>query len=162
MLRAVKVASAHLVSGYYQLARHTKGQAVEVFVNDILLHIAEQLSDRHAAVERVHRIVVSKYSTFGGAVGIIELVCLGRLNRHQLFAAHRKIFRVFGVGENLGVLSAHLGGHKGVGYAVLSKIFPDRHKVKAYALVDDMELTAACQHRIHVHHVSVKAVAGIG
>ena len=49
-----------------------------------------------------------------------------------------------------------------VGDFVLTEISVYFQQIKPYALVNNMQLTAAEKHGVHILHMSVKAVAGVG
>ena len=61
-----------------------------------------------------------------------------------------------------GELAAHLGGHEGVGDALLVEVVVQVGQVQAYVVADNHYCGACCEGRIHIHHAGVKAVAGIG
>ena len=69
--------------------------------------------------------------------------------------------RIFCVREKVCVLPSDLSCHKAVGDFIPLKIIPDREKIKTDILGDDMNRRAACKRRIHIHHIRVKAVAGV-
>ena len=126
-----------------QLAGHTERQTVEVLIDDILLHIEQRLADGNALVELFDGMHMCENGTFGGAVAVIKLEAVRRFNGHQFFARRREVMRIGNVGEQVGVLSADLSGHKCMGNTVFTEIFLDGDKIKTDTLVDDVELTAA-------------------
>ena len=85
----VQIASADLMTRDDHLARHTEGQAVEVLIDDILLHIEQRHTDRYALIQRFHGIHMGKDRTLCRAVAVVEIETARRLQRNQLFTADR-------------------------------------------------------------------------
>ena len=158
---AVEVASADLMTRDDELAGYAEGYSAHMLIDNILLHIEQRLADGNAVIELVHGIHMSKNGALCGTVAVVQLKSARRLNGNKLFSGGRKVMRIFRVGEQLGVLSADLCSHKGVGDFVFGKIFIDLDKVKTDALVNNMQLTAYEQHGVHIEHMAVEAVARV-
>ena len=84
-----------------------------------------------------------------------------RFYRYKLFTANNKYLRINSIWENICILSAHLCCHKAVCDFIFLKIASDCHQVKANFFCNDMQLPSAEQYRIHIHHMRIKAIAGI-
>ena len=146
-----------------QLAGHTERNAAQLLVYNILLHVLQRHTDGNAVIQLFDAAAVRENGAFGRSVGVIKPEAVRRLDGNKPFSADKKIMRIFRVGIQLGELPADLPAdlrrHKGVGNGVIAEIISDCDQVKADRLVDDMQLSAAEKHRIHIHHMGVKAVA---
>ena len=60
------------------------------------------------------------------------------------------------------VLASHLGGHEAVGDAVGPEVFVQLVQLQANLVRDDVHRAAGNKRRVHIHHIGIKAIAGVG
>ena len=130
-------------------------------VNDIEAHIINGLANRNIIHLPVYLITGFKNRRFRRSIEIVHLITLWRCERCQFLAAGRKVLQRV-VLDARGKLVSHLSRHKGIGDVLLLEIVVQGNQVETHLFGDDIHCGATREGRVHVHHVGIEAIAGVG
>ena len=124
--------------------------------------IVNRSADGHTRIHPVDGHDACKYAALCGAVAVDERGTIGPgWHGQHLFAAQDEPAELLRSGHAV-KLASDLGGHEGMGDAHAVEPLLHRRQIQAYLLLDDAHARAGGQRRVLIHHVGVKAKAGIG
>ena len=129
-------------------------------VDNIKAHIVERLTDGDILDFLIHQIGRGEDGTLCRSVAVVEMETSRRCQRGQFLSTRRQMQQGM-VLDVCGKLISHLCRHERMGDLFALEIIVQGHEVETQLFRNDIDGSTAGQGRIHVHHASIKAIAGI-
>ena len=161
LFRTVEIAAADLRTADPQFAGGADREPATAVVDHVEPQVVERVSDRDVRLFLPDVEDGREDGAFRGAVAVVEGIGR-RIDRHEFLTAYRQVLQSRIAREVTGEHHAHLRGHEAVGDAVVGDEGAQFGHVVPRLFRNDVDVGAAGQGGVEVHHTGVKAETGVG